>query len=122
MPKYKRYIFIDDSALILKFCKSIIEKRKVEIIELRDGEEALEWFQAHEDMKDTFVLLDIKMPNMDGFEFLDSIKSMPLHSSVHIHIYSGNIPERIKKAQDYALVKSYLIKPQKPETMVALFQ
>jgi len=123
MSKYKRCILIDDSKADLFIAKLIIQKCNLEseIVELNNGEEALEWFQANQDIKDTLVLLDINMPIMNGFEFLDSIKPITFHSSVDVYLLSSSThPEDQKRAKDYDLVKSYLVKPIKRETILEL--
>lgn len=123
MSKYQRCILIDDSKADLFIAKLIIQKCNVdsEIIELNNGEEASEWFHAHQDIKDTLVLLDINMPIMNGFEFLESIKSIAFDSSVDVYLLSSSThPEDQKRAQEYDLVKSYLVKPIKRETIIEL--
>jgi CheY-like chemotaxis protein len=123
MPKYKRCILIDDSKADLFIAKLIIQKCNLEseVITLNNGEEALEWFQAHQDIKDTLVLLDINMPVMNGFEFLESIKPITFDSSVDVYLLSSSThPEDQKRAQEYDLVKSYLVKPIKRETILEL--
>lgn len=123
MANYKRCVLIDDSKADLFIAKLILQKCNLnsEIVELNNGEEALTWFQANQDIQDTLVLLDINMPIMNGFEFLDGIKHLNFHSSVHVYLLSSSThPEDQKRGKDYDLVKSYIVKPIKRETIMEL--
>ncbi|HEX8974301.1 MAG TPA: response regulator [Patescibacteria group bacterium] len=50
-----------------------IKSRGFEVLEAKNGEEALEWLEKNVDNID-LILLDIVMPEMDGFEALEKIK------------------------------------------------
>ena len=61
------------------------------------------------------VFLDLKMPNVDGFEVLSWIRSQPSLESIVVVVLTGsNQPRDQQRA--YALgARSYLVKPAKPE-------
>lgn len=123
MANYKRCVLIDDSKADLFIAKLIIQKCNLdsEIVELNNGEEAMNWFLANQDIQDTLVLLDINMPVMNGFELLDSIKNIKFHPSVDVYLLSSSThPEDQKRGQEYDLVKSYIVKPIKRETIMEL--
>jgi CheY-like chemotaxis protein len=78
-------LLVDDSANDVALAKRALERQKLvnEIVTLRDGAEALDFlfcrgsFSAREKRLPLFVLLDIKMPKVDGIEVLRIIKSDP---------------------------------------------
>jgi len=75
-------MLIDDNIIDLKINNKIILISKLfdEIIQCQSGEEALNYFSDHANHPDqlpNFILLDIQMPEMDGFEFLDNFKRFP---------------------------------------------
>lgn len=66
------------------------------------------------------ILLDIYMPEMDGWEFIQEFQKIrdKLTKNVEIHIItSSNHPKDISRAKTFVEVKSYL---QKPVTLEAL--
>src|SRR6476659_3816865 len=70
----KNCLVVDDSSVIRKVARRILEGLEFEIAEAEDGEQALEACKSN--MPDA-VLLDWNMPKMDGYEFLRSLRRMP---------------------------------------------
>jgi CheY-like chemotaxis protein len=63
----KTCLVVDDSSVIRKVARRILERLEFQIVEAEDGEQALEACRTA--MPDA-VLLDWNMPKMDGYEFL----------------------------------------------------
>ena len=64
------------------------------------------------------ILLDIEMPNISGFEFLDDIKRIPSYINVPIIIVSGNSgPEFFDKVKKSKAV-GVLTKPVNPDSLI----
>ena len=70
----KTCLVVDDSSVIRKVARRILEGLDFEIAEAEDGEQALEACRGR--MPDA-VLLDWNMPKMDGYEFLRSLRRLP---------------------------------------------
>src|SRR5215470_7754540 len=70
----KTCLVVDDSSVIRKVARRILEGLEFEIAEAEDGEQALEACRGK--MPDA-ILLDWNMPKMDGYEFLRSLRKMP---------------------------------------------
>jgi two-component system chemotaxis response regulator CheY len=70
----KHCLVVDDSAVIRKVARRILEGLEFRISEAEDGEKALTSCRA--EMPDA-VLLDWNMPIMDGYEFLKELRRMP---------------------------------------------
>ena len=71
----------------------------------------------------SIILLDLNMPIMDGWEFLDDFLKIPNCNTkqVTIYIISSSIdPRDIIKAKDYSLVSNYILKPIKSVDLVKL--
>ncbi|MEA1832200.1 response regulator [Methylobacterium durans] len=70
----KTCLIVDDSAVIRKVARRIVETIGLRVIEAEDGAKAL----AHcaEAMPDA-ILLDWNMPNMDGYAFLRALRQEP---------------------------------------------
>ena len=76
----KLVLVVDDSTVILKVARRILEGMHFRISEAEDGQKALVACAEH--MPDA-ILLDWLMPAMDGFEFLRELRRMP----------NGNVPK-----------------------------
>ncbi len=58
------------------------------------------------------ILLDLNMPMMDGWQFLDEFMLLPLLKEVHVFIMTSSIdPADIEKSKKYAVVRLYVDKP-----------
>lgn len=66
------------------------------------------------------IFLDLNMPIMDGWEFLENFIKIPNYNtdSVTIFIVSSSVnPRDIIRAKEYSIVNNYILKPIKPEDL-----
>ena len=70
----KTCLVVDDSSVIRKVARRILEGLDFQISEAENGEEAIEACRQH--IPDA-VLLDWNMPKMDGYEFLRALRRLP---------------------------------------------
>ena len=70
----KQVLVVDDSAVIRKIARRILEGMRFDTVEAEDGRKALEVCVCA--MPDA-ILLDWNMPVMDGFEFLRELRKLP---------------------------------------------
>lgn len=80
-----------------------------------DGKEGMEWLtKFNYNDEDLIILLDIKMPQMDGFEFLMHYDALPdeLKKKTQIFMLSSTLdPDDLKKANENCYVKKLFSKP-----------
>jgi CheY-like chemotaxis protein len=72
-----------------------------------------------------FILLDINMPIMNGWEFLDEYKRLNIdpQGKTKIYIISSSVfSNDINKARSYPLVKSFISKPLSVEKIKEMFE
>src|ERR1700760_3128064 len=72
-----------------------------------------------------YILLDINMPIMNGWEFLDEYKRLNIDPSGKCKIYiisSSVFSNDINKARSYPIVKSFISKPLSVEKIKELFE
>jgi two-component system chemotaxis response regulator CheY len=67
-------LVVDDSAVVRKIARRILEELDFKVVEAEDGEQALE---ACKSALPEAVLLDWNMPQMDGYEFLGNLRRLP---------------------------------------------
>lgn len=67
-----KILIADDDYLLRDLIRDILEKENYEILEAKDGVEALECFRKNSDL--SLLLLDIMMPGKDGMEVLREIR------------------------------------------------
>lgn len=129
MPSdFKKVMLIDDNEIDLKINSKIISLTKLfeEIIICQSGEESLDYLNKYinkpEKLPD-FILLDIQMPEMDGFEFLDHYKRLPKNftSKCPVAMLSSTLDfGDIKRAEANVYVVNLLKKPLLPTELLAL--
>jgi len=104
----KRCLIVDDSRVIRKVARRILEDMRFEIEEAGDGAEAL---QACRRRMPDAILLDWTMPVMTGIEFLRQLRAEPGgNAPVVVFCTTENDVERIAEAIK-AGADEYMMKP-----------
>jgi two-component system, chemotaxis family, chemotaxis protein CheY len=115
----KTCLVVDDSSVIRKVARRILEGLEFEISEAEDGEQALEVCRGR--MPDA-VLLDWNMPKMDGYEFLRAMRRMPGGDAPKVvFCTTENDVAHIARAL-HAGANEYIMKPFDKEIVEAKFQ
>ena len=112
-------LVVDDSRVIRKVARRILEDLGFEIAEAGDGMEALAWCRAA--MPDA-VLLDRNMPVMNGVEFLRRLRAEPGGETPKVLFCTvENAVDRIREALD-AGADEYIMKPFDGDIIAAKFE
>jgi two-component system chemotaxis response regulator CheY len=115
----KTCLVVDDSSVIRKVARRILEGLEFQIVEAEDGEQALEVCRAQ--MPDA-VLLDWNMPKMDGYEFLRVLRRLPDGDRPKVvFCTTENDVAHIARAL-HAGANEYIMKPFDKEIVEAKFQ
>jgi len=87
----KTVLVVDDSPLNRKLIRTILDLKKIRIIEAGDAEKALELTRLH---RPDLILMDLQLPGMNGLEATEVLKTDSETASIPIVILSaGSIPE-----------------------------
>jgi two-component system chemotaxis response regulator CheY len=114
----KTCLVVDDSRVIRKVARRILEEIGFEIAEASDGMEALAWCRAA--MPDA-ILLDWNMPVMNGIEFLRHLRHEPGGDTPTVVFCTvENDVERIREALD-AGAREYIMKPFDGDILASKF-
>ncbi len=101
-------LVVDDSRVIRKVARRILEDLGFEVAEASDGVEAMAWCNA---VMPDVVLLDWRMPGMDGLEFLQRLRAEPGGDAPRVVFCSAETDlDRIREALD-AGADEYIMKP-----------
>ncbi len=120
MAQYNKlnFIVIDDSKLDCFIAEKIIKNTgKCESVRsFLQAKDALHFISSSvpDDMSHTIILVDIQMPVMSGFEFVEAFESLPgsIVNNYTIYVISSSINENdLHKVHNYKSVKQFLNKP-----------
>lgn len=117
---YNRYLIVDDDKANNMLCKMILQKTfaEAEVISYDCPREALNYINNHclisDDNFKTVIFLDINMPDITGWEFLDIFKDFNenIRSFFTIYMLSSSVDYKDKNlATENPLVEGYIEKP-----------
>ena len=111
-------LIVDDEARMRKLIKDFLIAKNYKIIEAKDGEEALDVFEANKD-KINLVLLDVMMPKIDGWTVLRKIRQ---ESKVPVIMLTARGEEQDELFGFELGVDEYISKPFSPKILVARIQ
>ncbi|WP_112663902.1 response regulator [Microvirga flavescens] len=115
----KHCLIVDDSTVIRKVARRILEEMSFRVSEAENGEKGLS--ACRSEMPDA-VLLDWNMPVMDGYEFLGRLRQLPggVEPKV-VFCTTENDIAFISRALD-AGANEYIMKPFDKDILIAKFQ
>ena len=124
--KNKKLIMVDDDEIFIYLTKKAIDS--VNIVDLikvfGNGLDAIDFLKAHAQKPEELpeiIFLDLSMPIMDGWQFLEEyiLLQPTLGRKIIIYIVSSSIsPEDIIRARKITAVTDYIIKPITKEKLI----
>ena len=115
--KNKLTYIIDDDKLTVKLISILVSKNKFceEIQSFNNAQDAIDKLKQNaldNGVLPDAILLDLNMPAMDGWQFLDEFMLLPIKKEISIFIMTSSIdPVDIEMAKKYKIVKDYVEKP-----------
>jgi CheY-like chemotaxis protein len=115
-------LIVDDSEADQFICQHMIKAfdPSFEILTAFDGEQAIEVLKKSDAQPD-IIFLDINMPNMNGFEFLEEYQKQNLCGNIIVMLSSSSLIEDRKRLEKYDYVYDYKTKPLDIEYLQRLF-
>ncbi len=116
----KKVLITDDDARNIFSLSKALEKYKVEVVIAMDGKQALEKISEHPDID--IILMDMMMPEMDGYDTIRTIRKMPEHKNLPVIAVTAKsmVGDRDKCIQ--AGASDYITKPVDIDQLLSLLR
>ncbi len=128
MKKIDLACIIDNDPIFIFGIKKLMEMMNFcdNVMVYKNGFDALNGLKSiimtKEKLPD-IILLDLNMPVLDGWQFLDEFIKIPCKKKVTIYIVTSSInPEDVFKAKSYGAVSDYIVKPVSIKTLKEVLQ
>ncbi len=112
---------VDDSVSVRRVMTNLLKNSGWEVLEAKDGLDALEKLQQADRQPDLF-LLDIEMPRMDGYELLTSLRSQAEHRQTPIVMVTSRAGDKHRQKATRLGATDYVIKPYQEDEMLSLLR
>ncbi len=109
----KKILVIDDDFSMVAALQVRLEANGYLVISAPDGEQGL---QKAENEKPDLILLDVVMPNMDGYTFVKELRRQPTASQIPVIILSGR--DKMKDLFELEGINDFLLKPYQSESLL----
>ncbi len=111
----QRVLVVDDEPFILRSLSFVLERAGYEVLQARDGDEALEALRDH---RPQVCLLDVMMPRRSGFEVCEIVKGDPDLRDTYVVMLTAKGQDAARERGVQAGCDEYLTKPFSPSLIV----
>jgi CheY-like chemotaxis protein len=128
----KRILLIDDDVIVNSINKKLIESlNKFDSVEIKSNPElALEFFETQIKNNKNLpgvILVDISMPEIDGFEFIDSVEEILDENNIEeipafIMLSGSKYKRDFEKFDKTPIIKKFLMKPLNKEELASVLR
>src|SRR3989304_7208376 len=110
MAQKRRILIVDDEVELLRVISMGLREKGYDVLTAKSGQEAIARCQSN---SIDAVLLDVKMPKMDGIHILKRIKALRSNPVVIMHTAYGTIESAVAAIKEGAY--DYILKPSETE-------
>lgn len=129
MNTFRKYIIVDDDSFNNTICSLILKNilGEIDIKTFKVPEEGLEFIENEymTNLEPAILFLDINMPTLSGWEFMEQYEkfSEEVKNQISIYILSSSLDQRDKdKAKMNPYIKGFISKPLNRETILSISQ
>ena len=112
----KKILLVDDEQDILEFLSYNLRKEGCDVITANNGKEGLELAKKH---NPDLILLDVMMPEMDGMEVCENLRSIERLDNTFIIFLTARSEEYSELSGFTAGADDYITKPIKPKLLIS---
>ena len=110
-----KILIVDDSMVIRKMINRSLEVQQHEIVQAENGQEGLTLFQ---DNTFDLIITDINMPIMNGFEFIEAVRTSDhAKKNLPIIVLSTEFSDDVKARGRELGVNAWMVKPTEDDTL-----
>ena len=113
------YILDDDNIFIFVLMKLLAKNENFNtVLEFKNGKDLLETLTNSTGSIPNVILLDINMPVLDGWQFLEKLEELPHKNRFNVFIMTSSIDANdIEKSKLFSTVKDFISKPINKEKL-----
>lgn len=123
MDLKSRVFIIDDDPIHQRIAQIMISKHNLfdEYFSYTEAQKALDFLQENKKNEETLpdvILLDLNMPVIDGWDFLDTFETLikEFKKGIRVFIVSSSVDEKdVLRSKTYVAVKGFISKPLSPD-------
>ncbi len=116
LPRTKRLLIIEDNDIERQSIVELLGYKDIEVVAVSSGDEALE---AMHDHPFDCVVLDLRLPDMTGFDLLEKMHAEPALADVPVVVFTGKELSPEEQTHLKAMAKSIVLKDvQSPERLL----
>ncbi len=112
-----KILSIDDSMTVRKIISTTLSEEYGEVLEAGDTKEALSVLKR-EGHGVKLMILDVNMPGMDGLEFLENLKAIPIWANIPVIMLTTESKRETVLRAVRAGASNYLVKPFTKEELL----
>ncbi|HEV2579706.1 MAG TPA: response regulator [Ktedonobacteraceae bacterium] len=116
--KVARVLIVDDSVYMRRSLAKTLASKGYKLFEARDGVEALEQLMGTSNASPDVLLLDLEMPNLNGYELLNILRTRALLPDLKIILLTSRASDKHQKRARDLGIHAYLTKPCSEETLL----
>ncbi len=116
----KKILIVDDDVRNIFALTSLLERYQMQVLYAENGREGIEMLKANSDIN--IVLMDIMMPEMDGYETTQAIRQQPEFKSLPIIALTAKAMQGDREKCIEAGTSDYITKPVDTEQLLSLLR
>ena len=118
--KHKKALIVDDDMRNIFALANVLEERDMEVVIASDGVEAISVLEQNNDI--AIILMDIMMPEMDGYEAIQQIRQQPYYHHLPIIALTAKAMKDDRAKCIEAGANDYLSKPVDTDKLLSLMR
>jgi CheY-like chemotaxis protein len=118
--KGRKVLIVDDDARNIFALSIVLENREMEVLSATNGRQAIETVQDTQDL--SAVLMDIMMPEMDGYQTMREIRKIPQFRTLPILALTAKAMKGDREKCLEAGASDYIAKPVNTDELLSLLR
>jgi CheY-like chemotaxis protein len=111
----QKVLVVDDEPFILRSLTFVLKKERFEVLEAKNGEEALAQIRAHHP---ALVFCDVMMPKKNGYEVIREVRADPAFADIYFVLLTAKGQESDREEGTRLGADEYMTKPFSPSRII----